>query len=215
MLGRPERHLSMNDRGESVAVSSRPRAATPTVMGLDYEVPLRVLLVAAMPARTRALTEHLRDDSPSGLEIVTCSTGRDALEQVALEMPDAAVLDASVPGLDLLRIYAALRDDPADSRPIIFTNHAEPRNQQTTPSGPDIYFGSDDDPAEMLWLLARGLLVQARPEAVMVSRLRHRWVVRGTPGGIPVRRRPTWRWAVVTLALSALAWMGWSEMLTP
>ena len=101
----------------------------------------RVLLVAAPDAQIRVLEERLQDPD---LLIVPCVTGKAALDQLSLGIPDAIIIDASVPGAQVFRLYGRLRGSAAGlGVPIIFTNHTGAELGSQTATVPDYYLGPE------------------------------------------------------------------------
>lgn len=61
------------------------------------------------------------------LELVgACADGRDALEQIQQLEPDVAVVDVRMPGLDGLKIVAAVNRDNLRTRTILITGYEDP-----------------------------------------------------------------------------------------
>ncbi|WP_461084114.1 response regulator [Streptomyces deserti] len=57
----------------------------------------------------------------AGYEVATASSGREALVQIGLELPDVVVLDVSMPDMDVFDFVQRLRADPAGRTvPLIF-----------------------------------------------------------------------------------------------
>ncbi len=78
--------------------------------------PPLVLVVDDHPAITRAVSTLLRN---AGYRVAVCHNGSEALECVAGEVPDAAVIDIHLPDLSGLILSAKLRQRFGDGRPII------------------------------------------------------------------------------------------------
>ena len=101
----------------------------------------RVLLVAAPDAPIRILEDRLQDPD---LLIVPCTTAKAALDQLSLGMPDAILVDATVPGAQVFRLYGRLRGSAAGvGVPIIFTNHTGAELGAQTATVPDYYLGPE------------------------------------------------------------------------
>ena len=101
----------------------------------------RVLLVAAPDAPIRILEDRLQDPD---LLIVPCATAKSALDQLSLGMPDAIVIDATVPGAQVFRLYGRLRGSAAGvGVPIIFTNHTGAEHGSEATTVPDYYLGPE------------------------------------------------------------------------
>ncbi len=77
----------------------------------------RILVVDDVPANIRALNEILARD----YRISIATSGRDALDVIAREMPDLILLDIMMPEMDGYQVCHALKADPATREiPIIF-----------------------------------------------------------------------------------------------
>ncbi len=111
----------------------------------------RVLLVAAPDAPVRVLEDRLQDPD---LLIVPCTTAKAALDQLSLGMPDAIIVDASMPGAHVFRLYGRLRGSAAGlGVPIIFTNHTGAELGAQTATVPDYYLGPEVDIGDVEQLL--------------------------------------------------------------
>ena len=88
-----------------------------------------------------------------GYRVVTASDGAEALERVASDHPDLAVLDVMMPRVDGLDVVRALRADPATcTMPVILLSakaQAVDINRGLE-AGADIYVTKPFDPAELL-----------------------------------------------------------------
>jgi len=101
----------------------------------------------------------------SGLEANTCASAPQALEQMADQPPHAAVLDASLPGADLLRVYTALRERPDGAElPVLFINDASCPPGAIISSGADLYLGPGASLDEAVQLLHNRLAPSTSPE---------------------------------------------------
>jgi two-component system KDP operon response regulator KdpE len=87
---------------------------TETEPATSRETPL-VLVVDDEPRVTEVVALTLRDE---GFEVITATDGRKALEAAAASMPDIAILDLVMPGLDGGALMAELRRHGAV--PVIF-----------------------------------------------------------------------------------------------
>ena len=111
----------------------------------------RVLLVAAPDAPIRALEDRLQDPD---LLIVPCTTAKAALDQLSLGTPDAIIVDSSVSGAQVFRLYGRLRGSAAGlGVPIIFTNHTGAELGAQTATVPDYYLGPEVDIEDVEQLL--------------------------------------------------------------
>ena len=88
-----------------------------------------------------------------GYRVVTASDGAEALERVASDHPDLAVLDVMMPRVDGLDVVRALRADPATcTMPVILLSakaQAVDINRGLE-AGADMYVTKPFDPAELL-----------------------------------------------------------------
>ena len=96
---------------------------------------VRILLVATPTAPVRGLAARLRDPD---VELLVCASAREALERIGPSMPDVIVIDDSLPGRDVFRLYGRLRAMPAGAAaPIIFAGH-ERTSADPAPTGAPI-----------------------------------------------------------------------------
>jgi len=88
-----------------------------------------------------------------GYRVVTASDGAEALERVASDHPDLAVLDVMMPRMDGLDVVRALRADPGTrTMPVILLSakaQAVDINRGLE-AGADVYVTKPFDPAELL-----------------------------------------------------------------
>jgi two-component system response regulator MprA len=83
---------------------------------------VRILVVDDEPAVRDSLARVLEQ---AGYEVTLASDGRQALHVVALEQPDALVLDVVMPGLDGLAVTRALRAGSDATPVLLLTARAE------------------------------------------------------------------------------------------
>jgi DNA-binding response OmpR family regulator len=69
----------------------------------------RVLVVDDTPANIRLLDAVLR---PRGFDIVTASSGQEALDAIAMQPPDVVLLDVQMPGMNGYEVCRRVREDP-------------------------------------------------------------------------------------------------------
>lgn len=105
-------------------------------------LPYRVFIAAAADSPVGALLREIEDER---LSVIACATEDDAHRSLAMGLPDLGILDGSLPGASLLRIYSKLRqEDSFDLAPVLFTSHA----LDVTPpvhDVPDVYLAADAD----------------------------------------------------------------------
>jgi len=70
----------------------------------------KVLVVDDVPRNVRLLEAVL---SPNGYTVTSASSGSEALERVAADLPDLVLLDIQMPGMDGYEVCRRLRADPA------------------------------------------------------------------------------------------------------
>jgi membrane protease YdiL (CAAX protease family)/CheY-like chemotaxis protein len=102
---------------------------------------VRILVVATPTAPVRGLAARLRDPD---VEVVVTGTAREALERVSPSMPDVVVIDGSLPGREIFRLYGRLRATPAGTTvPIIFSAHERTSADAAATTSLDYYLGPD------------------------------------------------------------------------
>ena len=90
--------------------------------GAGQHGPVRILVVDDEPAVRASLARVL---DQAGYDVSLASDGRDALHQVALNPPDALVLDVVMPGLDGIEVTRALRSGRDRTPVLLLTARAE------------------------------------------------------------------------------------------
>src|SRR3954453_18713528 len=101
----------------------------------------RVLLVASATAPIRALARRLQDPD---IDLVTCSTGKEALAQVGAVLPNVVIVDGSLPGREIFRFYGPLRASAGGAAlPIIFPNYGSKGGDPASTDTPDFYLAPD------------------------------------------------------------------------
>jgi two-component system response regulator MprA len=83
---------------------------------------VRILVVDDEPGVRASLARVL---DQAGYQVSTATDGRDALHQVALDPPDAMVLDVMMPGLDGIEVTRALRSGRDQTPVLLLTARAE------------------------------------------------------------------------------------------
>src|SRR5438067_10920627 len=69
----------------------------------------RILVVDDTPANVRLLDAVLR---PRGFDIVTATSGQEALDAIAMQPPDVVLLDVQMPGMNGYEVCRRVREDP-------------------------------------------------------------------------------------------------------
>jgi membrane protease YdiL (CAAX protease family)/CheY-like chemotaxis protein len=134
---------------------------------------VRLLLVAANGAPIRALAPRLQDPE---LQLIICGSAREALARLGTSLPDAVILDGTLPGPDVMRLYGQLRRTIAGANvPILFTSHDESSVDLARTTAPDFYVGPEaplDEIEQLLFTFLPESLFEiepgpaARPEAI-------------------------------------------------
>ena len=102
---------------------------------------VRILLVAAPTAPVRGLAVRLRDPD---VDVLVAASAREAQEQLGAALPDVVVIDGSLPGRDVFRLYGRLRSTaPGAAVPIIFTAHNRSEADAAPTTAPDFYLGPE------------------------------------------------------------------------
>jgi membrane protease YdiL (CAAX protease family) len=113
---------------------------------------VRILVVATPSAPVRGLAARLRDPD---LDVVVAGSAREALERVGPSLPDVAIIDGSLPGREVFRLYGRLRGLPAGGTlPIIFSAHERSDAEAADTTAPDFYLGPDstlDDVEQLVY----------------------------------------------------------------
>jgi len=93
-----------------------------------------------------------------GYELVTASTGREALEKVASEKPDLVVMDVMMPEMDGLEALAKMKSDPATASIPVIMLTAKAQDSDVFrgwQSGADLYLTKPFNPAELVTFVKR------------------------------------------------------------
>src|SRR5687768_15798141 len=102
---------------------------------------VRILLVAAPTAPVRGLAVRLRDPD---VDVLVAASAREAQEQLGAMLPDVVVIDGSLPGRDVFRLYGRLRSTaPGAAVPILFTAHNRSEADAAPTTAPDFYLGPE------------------------------------------------------------------------
>lgn len=111
-------------------------------MAASQEVPRRIALVDdSVPVRA-SLRELLEDE---GFEIAgEASNGRDALELIGTENPDAVVLDLAMPGMDGLKALPRIRELAPDLKIVVLSLAGRSLQSDALEAGAHAYFGKGE-----------------------------------------------------------------------
>jgi two-component system alkaline phosphatase synthesis response regulator PhoP/two-component system response regulator VicR len=93
-----------------------------------------------------------------GYDVITASTGREALEKVAADKPELIIMDVMMPELDGFGALKILKEDPATaSIPVIMlTAKAQDADVfQGWKSGADLYLTKPFNPQELITFVKR------------------------------------------------------------
>ena len=102
---------------------------------------VRILLVAAPTAPVRGLAVRLRDPD---VDVLVAASAREAQERMGAALPDVVIIDGSMPGRDVFRLYGRLRATaPGAAVPIIFTAHDRSKADAAPTTAPDFYLGPE------------------------------------------------------------------------
>jgi class 3 adenylate cyclase/CheY-like chemotaxis protein len=109
----------------------------------------RVLVVDDLPANVRLLEAVLE---PAGFEVLSASSGREALELVAAEMPDLVLLDVQMAGMNGYEVCRRIREDEATALiPVVMvTSHDEEARIDGIRAGADDFVTKPFDQQELL-----------------------------------------------------------------
>jgi two-component system, sensor histidine kinase len=137
-----------------------PPRATPTVPGTELKtVPRRVLLIEDNRDARETFRMMLE---LAGHEVMEAEDGRTGLELLKAELPDIAVIDVGLPGLDGYQIASSFRREPTRDRVLLvaLTGYGTPEaRERSRAAGFDHHLIKPIDP-EML----RDLMVRTLPE---------------------------------------------------
>ena len=111
--------------------------------------PQKLLIVDDLPQNVRLLEAILQ---PHAYELVSASSGEEALERVADAHPDLVLLDVMMPGIDGYEVCRRLRADPTTSfLPVIFVTAQDPGEKTSAlDAGADDFVSKPVNQAELL-----------------------------------------------------------------
>jgi adenylate cyclase len=115
----------------------------------EHEPAPRVLVVDDMPANVRLLEAIL---APAGFEVLSASSGPEALELVAGELPDLVLLDVQMAGMNGYEVCRRIREDEATALiPVVMlTSHDEEARIDGIRAGADDFVTKPFDQQELL-----------------------------------------------------------------
>src|SRR5882724_1511653 len=124
----------------------------------------RVLLVASATAPIRVLARRLQDPD---IDLIICSSAKEALDRIGPALPNVVVVDGSLPGREIFRFYGRMRASaPGAAVPIIFTNHVASGSDPPATTNPDFYLAptaSIDDVEQLIFTFFPASLVEEEP----------------------------------------------------
>ena len=120
----------------------------------------KILAVDDTPANIKILDAVL---TPRGYTLVSASSGQEALEKVAEEMPDLVLLDIVMPGMDGYEVCRRLREQPATRLlPVVMiTASGEQERVKAIEAGADDFIQKPFNQAELLARVKSLLRVKA------------------------------------------------------
>jgi adenylate cyclase len=109
----------------------------------------RVLVVDDMPANVRLLEAIIE---PAGFAVLSASSGPEALERVAAELPDLVLLDVQMAGMNGYEVCRRIREDEATALiPVVMvTSHDEEARIDGIRAGADDFVTKPFDQQELL-----------------------------------------------------------------
>ena len=118
-------------------------------MSAEPETAARILVVDDMPANVRLLEAVLE---PAGFEVLSASSGPDALELVASELPDLVLLDVQMAGMNGYEVCRRIRENEATALiPVVMvTSHDSEARIDGIRAGADDFVTKPFDHQELL-----------------------------------------------------------------
>jgi class 3 adenylate cyclase/CheY-like chemotaxis protein len=117
--------------------------------GSEAEAPARILVVDDMPANVRLLEAVLE---PAGYAVHSASSGPEALELVAAELPDLVLLDVQMAGMNGYEVCRRIRENEATELiPVVMvTSHDSEARIDGIRAGADDFVTKPFDKQELL-----------------------------------------------------------------
>lgn len=118
-------------------------------MSAETEPPARVLVVDDMPANVRLLEAVLE---PAGFSVISASSGPEALERVAADLPDLVLLDVQMAGMNGYEVCRRIRENEATELiPVVMvTSHDSEARIDGIRAGADDFVTKPFDHQELL-----------------------------------------------------------------
>jgi class 3 adenylate cyclase len=118
-------------------------------MSADAEPTPRILVVDDLPANVRLLEAILE---PAGFAVLSASSGPDALELVAAELPDLVLLDVQMAGMNGYEVCRRIRENEATALlPVVMvTSHGSEARIDGIRAGADDFVTKPFDQQELL-----------------------------------------------------------------
>jgi adenylate cyclase len=118
-------------------------------MSAETEPPARVLVVDDMPANVRLLEAVLE---PAGFSVISASSGPEALERVAADLPDLVLLDVQMAGMNGYEVCRRIRENGATELiPVVMvTSHDSEARIDGIRAGADDFVTKPFDHQELL-----------------------------------------------------------------
>ncbi len=134
---------------------------------------MRILVVDDDPPSVKMVSFLLREE---GYDVITASSGEEALHKIAMVTPDLVILDVMMPRIDGLTLCRKIRQD-SDLPIIMLSAKGETMDRVTgLKAGADDYLAKPFEPSE---LLARVKAVLRRAEAFTFGDTRSRLSISG------------------------------------
>ena len=131
--------------------------------------PARILVVDDTPANVKLLSDLL---TYKGYEVVTATSGAEALEKVETRQPDLVLLDIMMPGMNGYEVCRTIRKDPAtEILPIVMVTSLDPAEERMNglQAGADDFLAKPVDEQELLVRVRSLLRIKELYDTVQVQ----------------------------------------------